>query len=100
VERILDSLQDSSGKADKIVNSVQSVARSLDTLTTTLDKKQIQDSIKNLNSALKTMNQLAQNIQNGQGTIGLLVSDQKTADDIRDMVEDLKAHPWRLLWKK
>ena len=100
VEKILDSLEDSSGKADVIINSVQSVAKSLDSLATTLDKKQIQDSVKNLNSTLKTMNQLAQNIQNGQGTIGLLVSDQKTADDIRDMVEDLKAHPWRLLWKK
>ncbi len=100
VERILDNLEDSSGKADIIIKSVQSVAKSMDTLTTTLDKKQIQDSIKNLNSTLKVMNQLAQNIQNGQGTLGLLMSDQKTADDIRDMVEDLKAHPWRLLWKK
>ncbi len=100
VEKILDSLQDSSGKADEIINSVQSVAKSLDSLSTSLDKKQVQESVKNLNSTLKVMNQLAQNIQNGQGTLGLLISDQKTADDLRDMVEDLKAHPWRLLWKK
>jgi phospholipid/cholesterol/gamma-HCH transport system substrate-binding protein len=100
VEKILDSLQDSSGKADAIINSVQSVAKSLDSLATTLDKKQVQESVKNLNSTLKVMNQLAQNVQNGQGTLGLLLSDQKTADDLRDMVEDLKAHPWRLLWKK
>ncbi len=100
VERILDSLGNSSGKADKIISSVESVAKSLDTLATTLDKKQVQESVKNLNSTLRTMNQLAQNIQNGQGTLGLLISDQKTADDIRDMVSDLKAHPWRLLWKK
>jgi hypothetical protein len=29
-----------------------------------------------------------------------LLKDDKVAQDLRDLIEDLKQHPWKLLWKK
>ncbi|MGH7739683.1 MAG: MlaD family protein [bacterium] len=96
---ILDNLANSSGKVDKIVSSVSSISKSLDTLTATLDKKQLNESIKNLNTTLITVNQLAQDVHNGKGAIGVLLQDPQTADDLKALVQELKAHPWKLLWK-
>jgi phospholipid/cholesterol/gamma-HCH transport system substrate-binding protein len=47
-----------------------------------------------------TVNQLAQDVHNGKGTIGVLLQDEQMADDVKGLVEELKAHPWKLLWKK
>jgi phospholipid/cholesterol/gamma-HCH transport system substrate-binding protein len=100
ITNILNNLSNSSDQVNKIVNSVSSISKSLDTLTTTLDKKDVNESIKNLNSTLITMNQLAQDVHNGKGVIGVLLQDQQTAEDVKGLVSELKAHPWKLLWKK
>jgi phospholipid/cholesterol/gamma-HCH transport system substrate-binding protein len=100
ITTILSNLSNSSGQVNKIVNSVSSISTSLATLSSTLDKKDLNESIKNLNSTLITMNQLAQDVHNGKGAIGVLLQDQQTADNLKGLVEELKAHPWKLLWKK
>ena len=46
------------------------------------------------------MNELTQDVHNGKGTIGALLKDDQMADDVKSLVEELKAHPWKLLWKK
>ncbi len=100
ITTILSNLSNSSGQVNKIVNSVSSISTSLATLSSTLDKKDINTSIKNLNSTLITVNQLAQDVHGGKGAIGVLLEDPQTADDLKGLVEELKAHPWKLLWKK
>ena len=97
---ILSNLSNSSGQVNKIVNSVSSISQSLATLSSTLDKKDINASIKNLNATLITVNQLAQDVHSGKGAIGVLLEDPQTAEDLKGLVEELKAHPWKLLWKK
>ncbi len=100
IEKILENLSNSSGKADKIIDSAQRVSKSLELLTASLDKNQVKESMNNLDITLKNMKQLTNDIHNGKGVVGVLMQDEKTADDIRDLVEDLKVHPWKLLWKK
>ena len=100
ISTILSNLSNSSGQVGKIVNSVSSISTSLATLSSTLDKKDINTSIKNLNSTLITVNQLAQDVHSGKGAIGVLLEDPQTAEDLKGLVEELKAHPWKLLWKK
>jgi phospholipid/cholesterol/gamma-HCH transport system substrate-binding protein len=46
------------------------------------------------------MNDLSNDIKDGKGAAGVLLKDEKVGRDLRDMVEDLKEHPWKLLWKK
>lgn len=38
-------------------------------------------------------------IQKGEGTAGKLVKDPMVYDDLRALLADLKAHPWKLVWK-
>jgi phospholipid/cholesterol/gamma-HCH transport system substrate-binding protein len=39
-------------------------------------------------------------IDQKKGTVGMMVYDDETADNLRDLLRDLKRHPWKLLWKK
>ena len=100
IEKILTDLSRSSGKADDVMKSAEKVSKSLEDLTAALNKKDISQSMKNLNSTLAVMNEVATDIHNGKGTLGVLLKDKQTADDIKRLVEELKAHPWKLLWKQ
>jgi phospholipid/cholesterol/gamma-HCH transport system substrate-binding protein len=100
IEKILSDLVRSSGKADQVMRSAERVSKSLEGLTESLNKKDIEQSMKNLSATLKVMNELSSDIQKGKGTLGVLLKDEKTADDIRKLVAELKAHPWKLLWKQ
>jgi len=100
ISNILNNLSNSSDQVDKVVSSVSSISQSLNSLTTTLDKKDINQAIHNFNTTMITVNQLAQDVHNGKGTIGVLLQDEQMADDVKGLVEELKAHPWKLLWKK
>jgi hypothetical protein len=32
--------------------------------------------------------------------VGVLVFDDETGENLRELLSDLKRHPWKLLWKK
>lgn len=100
VEKMIDDLSKSSGDVSKIVSSAQKVSKNLEDLTGALKKKDIDLAVKNMSNTLKVMNQLANDIQSGKGAAGVLLKDEKVGEDIRTLVEELKAHPWKLLWKK
>jgi phospholipid/cholesterol/gamma-HCH transport system substrate-binding protein len=100
VEKMVDELSRSSGDVTRIVASAQKVSRALEDLTTALNKKDIEQSVKNMNNTLRIMNQLAKDIEAGKGAAGVLLKDEKVGKDLKVLVEELKAHPWRLLWKK
>jgi phospholipid/cholesterol/gamma-HCH transport system substrate-binding protein len=100
VEKILADLSKSSGDVSKLVASAQKVSDSLQGLTSALDKKDVNLAMKDLSATLKNMNQLTSDIHNGKGLAGVLLHDEKAADDLKGLIEELKAHPWKLLWKK
>jgi len=52
----------------------------------------LQELTTDLDAALK-------HIQAGRGTIGGLYLDPKVYEDMRALLADLKAHPWKFLWK-
>ena len=100
VDKILSDLSKSSGDVGGLVASAEKVSKSLQGLTGALDKKDVALAMKNLNKTLSTMNQLTSDIHSGKGAVGVLLQDPAVADDIKSLVEELKAHPWKLLWKK
>ena len=38
-------------------------------------------------------------VDDGKGSLGPLLKDDQLYKDLRDLVHDLKAHPWKVLWK-
>jgi phospholipid/cholesterol/gamma-HCH transport system substrate-binding protein len=53
-----------------------------------------------LDSLAQRGDQLLARIESGQGTVGAAIKDPQLYDDLRALLSDLRAHPWKLLWKK
>ena len=51
------------------------------------------------NQSLANLNFIFERINRGEGTIGKLLSDEELYNEIRDLVQDIKKHPWKLFWK-
>ncbi|HJT23798.1 MAG TPA: hypothetical protein VJ873_04440, partial [bacterium] len=100
VDKIVDELSRSSAQTPEIMASAQKISKNLVDLTNALNKQQITQSVKDLNNTLKVMNEVADDIHNGKGALGVLLKDEQVATDLKGLVEELKAHPWKLLWKQ
>jgi len=100
INRILDDLSKSGQDVRTVTQSVQSLAKNVDELTRTLDKKNMNEAIRNLNLTMQSLREVARTVNAGEGAAGVLLKDEKVAQDVRDLVEDLRQHPWKLLWKK
>ncbi len=55
--------------------------------------------ISNLNVLTLNANILLDNINQGKGTIGRLIIDDSIYNDIEALVEDIKNHPWKLMYR-
>ena len=51
-------------------------------------------------SAARDASAITQGIAMGRGTAGQLLVDQEIYDDLKEMLRDLKRHPWKMLWKE
>jgi phospholipid/cholesterol/gamma-HCH transport system substrate-binding protein len=60
----------------------------------------VQQSLDSLNSAAGKVDAMMTHIQDQKGILGVLVYDDATGKDLRQLLGDLKRHPWKLLWKK
>jgi phospholipid/cholesterol/gamma-HCH transport system substrate-binding protein len=103
-----------------ITNEMEKLSKSLNRLVDT--KKDIMsesiDNFKKASSALRSssiklkgvlgsLEKILIKIEKGEGTLGMLIMDdeiainlKKASSDIKDLAEDLKKHPWKLLRKK
>jgi phospholipid/cholesterol/gamma-HCH transport system substrate-binding protein len=43
---------------------------------------------------------MVQRLNQGKGTAGALIAREELYDDLKEMVRDLKRHPWKFLWKE
>lgn len=39
-------------------------------------------------------------VKSGQGSLGALLADRELYEDVREMMKDLKRHPWKFIWKE
>ena len=42
---------------------------------------------------------LVKKMRRGEGTVGALLSDEDVYDDLKELVRDLKQHPWKVIWR-
>ncbi|MEZ4266802.1 MAG: MlaD family protein [Myxococcota bacterium] len=50
--------------------------------------------------ALADVSVLTGRIRDGKGSLGAILADDEIYDDVREMLKDLKRHPWKFLWKE
>jgi phospholipid/cholesterol/gamma-HCH transport system substrate-binding protein len=54
----------------------------------------------NMNRVGDQMTELLERINQAEGTVGKLLTEDEIYNDLRDLLKDIKAHPWKLLKKK
>jgi phospholipid/cholesterol/gamma-HCH transport system substrate-binding protein len=50
-------------------------------------------------AAISLVHTLVSRIARGEGSVGALLKDDELYDNIREMVREIKQHPWKVLWK-
>ncbi len=82
----VNSIADAVGPAEK-----QHIRKALQQLV------KLSDQVTSLTGEART---LVQRLNQGKGTAGALIAREELYDDIKEMVRDLKRHPWKFLWKE
>ena len=62
--------------------------------------KKAQHGLDTLDASLTKLDKIMDHIEDKKGTVGMLVYDDETGENLRQLLADLKRHPWKLLWKK
>lgn len=97
VESISKNLKQNNEKISHIINNLSNVSDSL-------AKARIPATIMQVNLVMKSLNTALEKINKGEGSLGLLVNDQKLYTDLENaarnlnlLIEDLKANPKKYL---
>lgn len=95
-----DALQDQETAA-----SLKKIVINLGTLTESLQKslggseQDVKQTLTNLKTSTDALNEILETAKNGKGTVGGLLMKDEIYKDMRELVADVKAHPWKLLKK-
>ena len=63
-------------------------------------RAQVLGAIGKVDSVIDDVKQIALQIRRGEGTVGALLMDRELFDDARELMKDIKRHPWKVLWKE
>jgi phospholipid/cholesterol/gamma-HCH transport system substrate-binding protein len=104
------SLADTLNKeVNPLLADIRGALKSVESLSDTLgpeDKNRIKSAIKKLDNLATRTDKLAQRadrimarIESGEGTVGQMIQDEEIYDDIKELIRDIKRHPWKLIWE-
>lgn len=94
--------------------SLEDMAESLDRAAKDLDKtivsvnniigdyniqQSLKESIFNFEQTSQRTNSILSKIDEGEGTIGRLLTEDEIYNDLEELVKDIKAHPWKLFYR-
>ena len=83
---VANKLERAVGGVDEIVNDDE-------------NQKSVRETLQNVSLMTGGFKDLIAHVNAGQGTIGKLFYDDRLADDLQSLSADLKANPWKLLYR-
>lgn len=113
VARTIRNLESLSGKLDReidpLIKDVRDALAVVDRLENVLgpeEQQSIKDALVRLDdiaaradTALTDVNDIIGKMKNGEGTVGQMLHDEEIYDDLKELIRDLKQHPWKLIWE-
>ncbi len=128
INGMLDNLDAASREAKMISEKVNRGLGSADDLKATMDNAQrtmaeAQKAIASINAALDDKDRLKRTLANletlsangveltgdakaltkklrrGEGSVGALLGDEDIYDDLKELLRDVKQHPWKIIWR-
>ena len=92
VQTTLDSFKDTAATFKQTANTFKSIGEEgKERVLTTLDK---------VDTVLTDARDITAKIKDGRGSVGAMMADRELYDDVKEMVKDLKRHPWKFIWKE
>ena len=82
--------------SEMVTQLAQKVDKSVDGFNSVVNNEKNQ---KSLETTLEGFSQIVTNVKDGKGTVGKLFFDEGLYDDLQDLTSDLKANPWKLLYR-
>lgn len=98
VERLTQDLADitttNKGQINEIVSNLNSVTKSLDDIISDESeeglKSRIQVAMNRLDKSLKNIEEITQKVNDGEGTLGKLISDEATAEKVENAIDGIQ----------
>ena len=103
VDRLLAKVERALDATNEAIPAVSRDARALlaDARALTGDLTRIgQEAGGHVGDSLGRVNGLIRRLDEGEGLISLLLRDREIYYDMKELVRDLKLHPWKVLWKE
>jgi phospholipid/cholesterol/gamma-HCH transport system substrate-binding protein len=102
LKKIMENIESISNNLKNNNEAITGLLKNLNNLSDTLVRANVAQTISNANIALLQMSEVMKKINSGQGSLGLLVNDDKlyknlesTSKDLDQLMIDLKANPGR-----
>lgn len=102
-KNIDQSLRDFTGAAQSLrrfSGDLEKMGPNLKQMFSKGNSENFETALQNLKALSARLDTQMAKMEKGEGTLGALIHDQKMAQDLKDLINDLKKHPWKLLWKK
>jgi phospholipid/cholesterol/gamma-HCH transport system substrate-binding protein len=93
IEDVAETINRVAKDLDKTIYSVNAIVGEVGV------QQSLTESIENFREITKRANSILVKIDEGQGTVGKLINEDKIYRDLEGLVADLKKHPWKLLRK-
>ncbi|MCL7987949.1 MlaD family protein [Sphingobacterium sp. lm-10] len=102
--KIMMNLESITSNFKNYDGQINSILTNLDTMSNNLAQVQIKETVDNANKAMQEVHVITQKIQNGDGSLSLLINDDKLYNNLNNaslnldnLVKDLKENPGRYL---
>ncbi len=100
IDRGIRDISRAASTINHFSQDIEKITASLDEVLSTKNVENIGAIIKNLDQMTQRLDAQLKEVEASKGTLGVLLNDQKMADDLKALVKDVKEHPWKLLWKQ
>jgi len=102
LERIMFNIEEITGNFRENEKNISTILSNFSAISDTLAKSNLAKTITNVNSVLAQVDAITTKINKGEGSIGLLLNDQKLYDNLNKsasqlnaLIEDMKINPYR-----
>ena len=95
---------------DPILSSTRQTLDGANRLTSTIgpaEQQQVRAALRNLGevsgraqTTMRDVQTIVGRMRRGDGTVGALLADEEIYDDLKELLRELKTHPWRFFWRE
>jgi phospholipid/cholesterol/gamma-HCH transport system substrate-binding protein len=101
--RVRKDLPEALKKLSEALDGADKLSRAL----AGIDKARVDEVVTKASSAIERADKvladagaISSKIRSGSGSVGLLIQDDEIYDDLKELLRDLKQHPWKFVWKQ